>query len=161
MKAGRGVVVGMTWEIMVFNLFGFEYKKLFDAEGLARLDGEFLRSLAEKDQTLAESLQVYRAAGARPADKAQSEFLLRLAPWVERFIGELFAIDAEIAELQARTRSHDVVMAFKKHFVLRRARRYRGEFPESFADLDQWLDSEIRQRGWPLGDREWAIARLG
>ncbi|MHB8321956.1 MAG: pyridine nucleotide-disulfide oxidoreductase, partial [Acidithiobacillus sp.] len=151
----------MTREIIVLNLLNFEYKELFTSEGLVRLDGEFLRILAEKDQTLVEGLQIYRAAGARPADKAQSEFLLRLAPHLEQFVAQLFHLGSEVAALQARTRSHDVVMAFKKHFVLRRARRYRGEFPESFADLDQWLDSEIRQRGWPLEDREWAIARLG
>ena len=145
----------------MLNLLNFEYKELFTSEGLVRLDGEFLRILAEKDQTLVEGLQIYRAAGARPADKAQSEFLLRLAPHLEQFVAQLFHLGSEVAALQARTRSHDVVMAFKKHFVLRRARRYRGEFPESFADLDQWLDSEIRQRGWPLEDREWAIARLG
>ncbi|MBU2830412.1 pyridine nucleotide-disulfide oxidoreductase, partial [Acidithiobacillus ferriphilus] len=125
----------MPLEIMVLNQFNFEYKELFTAEGLVRLDGEFLRSLAEKDKTLAENLQIYRAAGAQPADKAQSEFLLCLAPHLERFIARLFCVEPEVAELQARTRSHDVVMDFKKHFVLRRARRYRGEFSESFADL--------------------------
>ncbi|MHB8211939.1 MAG: pyridine nucleotide-disulfide oxidoreductase, partial [Acidithiobacillus sp.] len=139
----------------------FSYSELFTALGLSRFDATFLRRLAEQDGELATRLGAYRAGGEAFLGRVQSDLLLRLAPWVERFIGELFAIDAEVAELQARTRSHDVVMAFKKHFVLRRARRYRGEFPESFADLDQWLDSEIRQRGWPLGDREWAIARLG
>ncbi|MDA8154785.1 MAG: hypothetical protein M0003_19090, partial [Acidithiobacillus sp.] len=110
MKAGRSVVAGMPLEIMVLNQFNFEYKELFTAEGLVRLDGEFLRSLAEKDKTLAENLQIYRAAGAQPADKAQSEFLLCLAPHLERFIARLFCVEPEVAELQARTRSHDVVM---------------------------------------------------
>ncbi|MBW9249226.1 MAG: pyridine nucleotide-disulfide oxidoreductase, partial [Acidithiobacillus ferriphilus] len=151
----------MPLEIMVLNQFNFEYKELFTAEGLVRLDGEFLRSLAEKDKTLAENLQIYRAAGAQPADKVQSEFLLCLAPHLERFIARLFCVEPEVAELQARTRSHDVVMDFKKHFVLRRARRYRDEFSESFADLDHWLDAEIQQRCWPREDREWAVARLG
>ena len=110
----------------MLDLINFEYKELFTSEGLARLDGEFLRVLADKDQALVEGLQVYRAAGVRPADKAQSEFLLRLAPHLEQFVAQLFHLEQEVAALRARTRSHDVVTAFKKHFVLRRARRYRG-----------------------------------
>ena len=145
----------------MLNLVGFEYKELFTDEGIARLDQEFLDSLNKADSSLAEALHDYRAQGLLPASKAQSEFLLRLAPHVEQFITRLFALEKEVSELHTQTRSHDVVMEFKKHFVLRRARRYRGEFPETFADLDQWLDSQIRQRAWPDTDREWAISRLG
>ncbi|MBN6741041.1 hypothetical protein JKG47_10955, partial [Acidithiobacillus sp. MC6.1] len=83
----------MTLEIMVLNPFNFEYKELFTDEGLGRLDGEFLWSLAEKDKTLAENLQIYRAAGDQPTDKARSEFLLRLAPHLERFIARLFCLE--------------------------------------------------------------------
>ncbi|WP_255305384.1 hypothetical protein, partial [Acidithiobacillus ferrivorans] len=100
MKAGRRIAAGMTLEIMVLNPFNFEYKELFTDEGLGRLDGEFLWSLAEKDKTLAENLQIYRAAGDQPTDKARSEFLLRLAPHLERFIARLFCLEPEVAELQ-------------------------------------------------------------
>ncbi|MGE4529815.1 MAG: FAD-dependent oxidoreductase [Acidithiobacillus sp.] len=151
----------MTWENRVLNLRNFEYKELFTAEGIFRLDQKFLKTLADVDVGLVESLQSYRSQGQVPASKEQSEFLLRLAPHLEGFITQLFSLEAEVAQLQRETRSHDVVMDFKKHFVLRRARRYRGEFPETFADIDQWLDGEIQQRGWPQEDREWAISRLG
>ncbi|MEB8584883.1 pyridine nucleotide-disulfide oxidoreductase, partial [Acidithiobacillus ferriphilus] len=140
----------------------FSYSELFTAAGLLRLDADFLRQLSTQDGGLATSLRAYRDGKQQPlSGQAQSEFLLCLAPHLERFIARLFCVEPEVAELQARTRSHDVVMDFKKHFVLRRARRYRGEFSESFADLDHWLDAQIQQRCWPREDREWAVARLG
>ncbi|CDQ09366.1 conserved hypothetical protein [Acidithiobacillus ferrivorans] len=139
----------------------FSYSELFTAAGLFRLDANFLRLLSAQDGGLATRLGAYRDGRQSLSGQARSEFLLRLAPHLERFIARLFCLEPEVAELQARTRSHDVVMDFKKHFVLRRARRYRGAFSESFADLDHWLDAEIQQRCWPQEDREWAVARLG
>ena len=145
----------------MINLHNFEDKRLISDEGLAGLDERFLCGLAEGDRSLAEGLRAYRSGGEGFEGVLGSDFLLSLAPWVERFIGEVFAIEAEVRALREGTRSHEVVMAFKKHFVLRRARRYRGGFPWSFAELDQWLDQELRRRGWSGEDREWAIARLG
>ncbi|AEM46306.1 hypothetical protein Acife_0066 [Acidithiobacillus ferrivorans SS3] len=139
----------------------FSYSELFTAAGLFRLDATFLRRLSAQDGGLATRLGAYRDGRQPLSGQARSEFLLRLAPHLEQFIARLFCLEPEVAALQARTRSHDVVMDFKKHFVLRRARRYRGEFSESFADLDHWLDAEILQRSWPPEDREWAVARLG
>ncbi|MHB8117002.1 MAG: pyridine nucleotide-disulfide oxidoreductase, partial [Acidithiobacillus ferrivorans] len=139
----------------------FSYSELFTAAGLFRLDANFLRRLSAQDGGLATMLGAYRDGRQPLSGQARSEFLLRLAPHLEQFIARLFCLEPEVAELQARTRSHDVVMDFKKHFVLRRARRYRGAFSESFADLDHWLDAEIQQRCWPQEDREWAVARLG
>ncbi len=161
MKVGGAHSVHPYWENRVLNLFGFEYKELFTDEGLSRLDREFLQGLKQTDSALENALQDYRTRGLVPVSKEQSEFLLRLAPHLEKFIARLFVLETEVAELQTQTRSHDVVMDFKKHFVLRRARRYRSEFPETFADLDQWLDGQIQQRALPAADREWAIARLG
>ncbi|WP_223306789.1 FAD-dependent oxidoreductase [Acidithiobacillus ferrivorans] len=139
----------------------FSYSELFTAAGLFRLDANFLRRLSAQDGGLATMLGAYRDGRQPLSGQARSEFLLRLAPHLEQFIARLFCLEPEVAALQARTRSHDVVMDFKKHFVLRRARRYRGAFSESFADLDHWLDAEIQQRCWPQEDREWAVARLG
>ncbi|WP_215861768.1 hypothetical protein, partial [Acidithiobacillus ferriphilus] len=97
----------------------FSYSELFTAAGLLRLDADFLRQLSTQDGGLATSLRAYRDGKQQPlSGQAQSEFLLCLAPHLERFIARLFCVEPEVAELQARTRSHDVVMDFKKHFVL-------------------------------------------
>ena len=76
----------------------FSYSELFTALGLSRFDATFLRRLGEQDGELATRLGAYRAGGEEFVGRVQSNLLLRLAPWVERFIGELFAIDAEVAE---------------------------------------------------------------
>ncbi|MDA8390472.1 MAG: FAD-dependent oxidoreductase [Gammaproteobacteria bacterium] len=143
------------------NLQGFEYGELFTRDGLARLDREFLGYLARQSPAVADALKTYREGRDPDGPIALSEFLLSVAPHVESFVIRLFGIEEQAGALQARIRSQDAVMAFKKLFVQRRGRRYRGDFPRSFGDLDQWLDGEIRQQGLPAEDREWAVARLG
>ncbi len=140
---------------------GWRYEDLFPREGLARLDGEFLDHVQARDAELAARLRAFRAGAAAESAVAHSTFLLAVAAHIDAFMAELFGIEGEVAALQGATVSHDGVMQFKKQFVQRRARRYRGDFPQSFADLDAWLDDEARKRGLPQSDREWAIARLG
>ncbi|MEY2336242.1 hypothetical protein, partial [Acidithiobacillus ferrianus] len=72
---------------MVINLHNFEDKRLISDEGLAGLDEAFLCGLAEGDRSLAEGLRAYRSGGEGFEGVLGSDFLLRLAPWVERFIG--------------------------------------------------------------------------
>jgi len=137
------------------------FADFFTAEGLARLDAEFRAQLAAERPELAEKLMDYRAGRIGAQGQESSALLLELAPILETFLARLFAIEADNAALQQSTRSHDPVMAFKKHFVLRRARRYRGEFPETFGQLEAWLAQEIRQAQLDSSDPELAIARLG
>ncbi len=140
---------------------GWRYEDLFPRQGLERLDGEFVDHLAARDADLAARLRAFRAGADPETPLEHSTFLLAVAPHIESFIAGLFGIEAAVTALHKGTVSHDSVMQFKKQFVQRRARRYRGDFPQSFADLDAWLDDEARKRGLPLADREWAIARLG
>ncbi|MEY2335784.1 hypothetical protein, partial [Acidithiobacillus ferrianus] len=65
----------------------FSCSGLISDEGLAGLDERFLYGLAEGDRTLAEVLRAYRSGGEGFEGVLGSDFLLRLAPWVERFIG--------------------------------------------------------------------------
>ncbi len=143
------------------RLRGFRYDELFSREGLVRLDGEFLAHLEDRAGTAAEALKAYRGGQNPQGPIALSELLLSVAPHIESFLIRLFGIEERAQALQAHIRSQDTVMGFKKLFVQRRGRRYRGDFPRSFGDLDQWLDGEIRARGLADADREWAIARLG
>lgn len=139
----------------------WRYEDLFHHQGLARLDQEFLAYLGGRDAALSDQLASFRAGTEAHTPLSQSTLLLAIAPHVEGFIARLFQIEEAASKLQAATLSHDAVMLFKKQFVQRRARRYRGEFPETFADLSHWLEDEAARRGLPFADREWAIARLG
>ncbi len=143
------------------RLQGRKFSDLFTAAGLERLDEEFLRQVAAGDAALAERLLAYRAATEDPPALQTSQLLLDCAPHLEAFIAGLFDIEREAMEARTRVLAHDVVMDFKKHYVLRRARRYRGDITRSLAQLDAWLDSEIAQTGGDASDREGAIARLG
>ncbi len=139
----------------------WRYQDLFESEGLARLDGEFLDHVGALDPDLADQIRRFRAGETPPTALLQSTLLLAIAPHIESFIAELFQIEPAVSALRRATVGHDSVMQFKKQFVQRRARRYRGDFPQSFADLSAWLADEASKRGLPVTDREWAIACLG
>ncbi len=147
--------------MQALSLQGRKFADLFSASGLERLDEEFIQHLAEAQPDLAERLRAYRTAAEAPAALQISELLLACAPHLEAFIARLFGIAAEAAAARAKVLAQDVVMDFKKHYVLRRARRYRGEITRSLTDLDAWLDEEIARGGGNTGDREGAIAQLG
>ena len=139
----------------------WRYEDLFRVQDLARLDEEFLAYLKARDAGLTDQVRRFRGGENAKASLEQSTLLLAVAPHVEAFVADLFQIQDAVAALHQATFSHDGVMQFKKQFVQRRARRYRGDFPQSFADLSGWLKGEAERRGLPWNDREWAIARLG
>ncbi len=144
----------------MLKLNDLEFREFLDPARLERVDGEFLRMLSGQAPELARELADYRSGKSHQKGQENSALLLSLAPHLEVFLGQFFEIEKENLELQKRIRDQDIVLEFKKHFVLRRARRYRGEFPRKFAELSQWLDGEIAAKAFPGEDREWAIARL-
>ncbi len=143
------------------GLPGFIYPDLRTVDGLQRLDDLFLEKLAAHDSPLAERLRAYREQSLPPLE--ESELLLACAPVLEDFIAELFGIGAELESLRASTLSHDPVFAFKKLFVLRRARRrmFKQDVDESFAELDVWLSKALDEAGLAGDDRELAVAQFG
>ena len=140
-------------------LTGFTFKELFQAEGLDRLDREFLAILP---QPLHAGLLAYRNK-TRPFSTLEiSELLLGLAPILENFLITLFNIEEEANLLQAKTLSHNPISAFKKFFVLRRAKKQlaqKGELP-SFQELNQWLEQELQKAPLKTDDKELAVALL-
>src|SRR3990167_4546371 len=140
-------------------LTGFTFKELFQAEGLDRLDREFLAILP---QPLHAGLLAYRNK-TRPFSTLEiSELLLGLAPILENFLITLFNIEEEANLLQAKTISHNPISAFKKFFILRRAKKQlaqKGELP-SFQELNQWLEQELQKAPLKTDDKELAVALL-
>jgi NADPH-dependent glutamate synthase beta subunit-like oxidoreductase/NAD(P)H-flavin reductase len=147
---------------LTLGLPGLTYPDLFTHEGLARLDGEYLARLKAQDPARHDQLLEYRQGKALTPVEL-SELLLAAAPLLDELVGELFGIGKELAATGAATRSHDPVLAFKKLFVARRARRRlakKEEF-ESFAELDAWLAGALKAAGLDASDRELAIAKYG
>ena len=143
------------------DLKGFVFSEILTAEGLDRLDRAFLAELGRHDALLARALEDYRGSNTPTSPLEISKLLLACAPHVELFLAILFGIEREVTAACEATRSHDVVMRFKKHYVLRRARRYAGDINHSFDELDAWLDQEIARARLDPRDREGAVARLG
>lgn len=146
----------------VLKLKGFTFNELFDSAGLLRLDQNFLRELAQEDQGLHAQLLAYRQGTPFPALQL-SEFLLALAPKLETFLARLFAIEEAVSISQAKTTQYNPVAAFKKYFVLRRAKKEVlkvANFP-SFDVLTTWLDLALQQAALQTQDQELAVSLLG
>jgi NADPH-dependent glutamate synthase beta subunit-like oxidoreductase/NAD(P)H-flavin reductase len=137
-----------------------DFREIHDPAGLARLDRRFLDDLRGADPALAARLVEYRDGGRAIPPVETSEILLAAAPHLEAFIARLFGVRAELDRLRVADCSEQVVQAFKKELVLKRARRYRGDITESFAQLDAWIDTEMNARGMASTDREAAVADL-
>jgi len=147
---------------LTLGLPGLRYADLHTRAGLTRLDAEYLRRLAAADPARHAQLLELRA-GKKFSPVETSELLLACAPLLDEVIGELFGIQKELQALRAATLSHNPVLAFKKLFVARRARRrlQKKEEFESFAELDRWLAVALKTAGIDTADRELAVARYG
>ncbi len=108
-----------------------------------RLDARFLAFLAERDGALHGRLLAARAVPDDIAGKAESELILALAPELEDFLGELFGVAGELAEMRRR---HDVLAplySVKRLFVQRRAaKKYPPDVAATF-NTDGALRREV------------------
>ncbi|HEV2687655.1 MAG TPA: FAD-dependent oxidoreductase, partial [Bryobacteraceae bacterium] len=151
--------------------FGIRFEGLYAREGLVRLDAVFLEQLQAVDSGLHRRLLEARA-NPEGWSKERSELIIELAPYVEDFLGELFAIKAEIQALQARHNDLAPVFAFKRKFIQKRAisgvtkeqasvidglalsAELDGLFGEPltqasfFAHVSRWLENESEHEPW-------------
>ncbi|MGZ5041156.1 MAG: hypothetical protein ACXWBQ_10470 [Usitatibacter sp.] len=72
--------------------FGLSFEDLYASRGLERIDGEFLRALAQADGPLATRLLAARADPPALAYKEEADLLIAVAPHLDRFVAKLFAI---------------------------------------------------------------------
>ncbi|MCL5669124.1 MAG: pyridine nucleotide-disulfide oxidoreductase, partial [Gammaproteobacteria bacterium] len=149
--------------VLRFGLPGLSYTGLSSVEGLHRLDGLYLARLRKHSPALHDSLLAYRADAKQLNALQTSALLLECAPVLETFIAGLFSIQAELEQSTAQTLAHAAVLEFKKEFVLKRAKRrlHKPDVPETFAELDAWLNQSLAAAGINTTDREHAVARLG
>ncbi|MCD6044119.1 MAG: hypothetical protein K0R40_3722, partial [Burkholderiales bacterium] len=99
--------------------FDIRFEDLYERAGLLRVDGAFLRFLAEADAGLRDRLVAARAN--LPDGKAESELLIALAPHVEDFLARLFRVEEEARALAARHNELAPLYSVKRLFVQRRA----------------------------------------
>src|SRR5882757_9377205 len=113
---------------------GLQFDDLHRRAGLARIDAFFVEHLREGDVELHNQLLTARRDPGALEAKAESELIIALAPHLEDFIGDLFAIAPEIAALQARHHELAPLYTVKRLFVQRRA--VKGVSAEQAAALD-------------------------
>ncbi|HSW93665.1 MAG TPA: FAD-dependent oxidoreductase, partial [Gammaproteobacteria bacterium] len=141
------------------NLNGFTFAELLTSEGLERLDQTFLDGI---HPNLCKRLLAYRNETSLLTPIEQSDLLIEAAKALEIFLIQLFHIEEAISFAEAKTLSNNPVSAFKKFFVLRRAKKnlLKADELPSFAELNNWLDAELENAPLKTKDRELAIALL-
>ena len=132
---------------------GFQFEDLYDRQGLTRLDTAFLNQLQVTDIELFNRLMEGRANPAGLARKEHSELIIDLAPHLEDFLAELFAIQREVADLQAAHHALAPMYAFKRKFIAKRA--ISGVSRDQAALIDGYtLGRELQDLfGEPLTER--------
>ncbi|HVZ54983.1 MAG TPA: FAD-dependent oxidoreductase [Pseudolabrys sp.] len=103
--------------------FGFRFADLYDRDGLARLDAEFMRYLRAAASDLAAQVESARATPDSVDRKAESELMIELAPTVEAFVAELFGVTDSAQALRGEHHAKNAIFAVKRNFVQRRALR--------------------------------------
>jgi len=101
---------------------GFTYSDLYKPLRLRELAETFYRYLAEANGALAQEFAAYRKAqGKGYTDRAESNLIINVAPYLSRFLAKLFRIEAEREQLKTATLEQQDVFEFKKNFIQRRA----------------------------------------
>lgn len=144
------------------SLKGFKFHELFLSEGLERLDKQFLNFLHQTDELVYGQLLAFRS-GENFSPIATSELIIQCGPILEAFLIELFDIEEAVVKLQAATLHDDPIHAFKKYYVLRKARRLLNKADElrGFYELDQWVNDRLKENGLTSSDRELMVAIFG
>jgi NADPH-dependent glutamate synthase beta subunit-like oxidoreductase/NAD(P)H-flavin reductase len=102
----------------------FRYADLYDPARLAELERVFDRWFAATAPEHHARFDAYRACkGEGMPAPAQSEALLVAAPYVERFIGKLFRVEAELEAFRDAVRKDDPLWRFRKDFAKKRVLR--------------------------------------
>ena len=114
--------------------FGLSFEDLYRRDGLLKLDGLFLEQLQETAPSLHNRLLSARENPPAVHTKDGSELILELAPYLEDFVGQLFGIDKELLQLQARHSELAPLYSVKRRFVQRKA--LTGYTPERAAEID-------------------------
>ncbi len=149
--------------MMTLTLQGFTYAELFEPSGLKKLDAEFLTYLRAEDSHSADALLAYRNETSTLSLIAISELLIRVATYLETFLANLFNIQAALEQSSALTVANNPLSAFKKYFVLKRAKKdlTKANLAPSFIELTAWLKENLSKQALQTDDLELAIGLFG
>ncbi|MGC0371549.1 MAG: hypothetical protein DGJ47_000238 [Rickettsiaceae bacterium] len=113
--------------------FDLKFEELSSVSGLQKLDKRFISYLTEHDILLTQKYLNYRKGLIELSELDQSDLYLRIAPYLDDFIAELFSIEQENNQVKASYQKFDAIYDFKRKFVQRYAvKKYKKE---NLADL--------------------------
>ncbi|MBE3072214.1 MAG: FAD-dependent oxidoreductase [Acidobacteria bacterium] len=144
------------------GLAGFTCADLYRADRLRDLYERFCDDIARRDPAFWAEWDSYRAspdAARKPTEV--SSLLVRMAPYVSRFVVRLFGIETEAAALAGMTREDDELFRFKVDVVRRRALPLlKAGAHTAVSEADHaTVGALIAAEG--LADEERAVARAG
>lgn len=151
---------------------GFDYNDLYDSNRLHHLLEVFHASVAQHDAELYAAFQHYQACqGEGMAATAISDLLVRMGPYVGRFIAKLFDVEAAYHEQAARTQvDMETIFTYKNEVVSKLGVVFHADdtstwdhaaltaqfnllvqaaFPE--ADQDSDAEQRVARAGAPIG----------
>ena len=134
---------------------GFRFEDLFRVERLEELATRFDRFVEESDPALLARFRAYRERAVPLTAPEESALLIELARPLSAFLGKLFGVETEMAELRARALRDADVAAFKKNFVVRRVAKIKP------AELVEIPDADVETHIAPVdpADLELSLAR--
>ncbi len=136
----------------------YEYAQLFDADHLARLDGDFLAAVKAQDTELYQNLKDYRIQSRPFSREETSQLLISVAEQLSLFLSSFFNIDQPVQKLKSGILRDSVIFQFKENIVLRMAKRKiaNHNIDGSFYELNQWITDKVASKI----DQEWAVAEF-
>ena len=130
--------------------FGIAFDSLYRRDGLKAIDDRFVEFLQQRNPELHDRLAAARAAPDAAVDKMEKDLVVDLAPMLDDFTAELFAIAAEVKALRARDQALAPIYSVKRQFVQRRsAKKFTPVQAESF-DGDALREQLERHLGGEL-----------
>jgi len=110
------MTVQLAWDL--------RFEDLYSNEGLRRIDQRFVAELDAREPALAEKFRSARekvGAGKPLAPKDEAALLLEVAPHIDAFVGALFGVSEELADLRGRHHALEPLYKVKWKFVKRQA----------------------------------------
>lgn len=113
--------------------FELRFEDLYSRDGLQKIDQYFIKQLEDENAELARQLISARKSPEVIDKKANSDLLLALSPSLDKFIGQLFGIQAAVDMLACEHKKLDPLYSCKRLFVQRKAAKaYKPAAVEAF-----------------------------
>ena len=113
---------------MVELSFGIKFKDLYSVGGLEKIDQKFSEFLSERNTEIFSELITYRNN-----NKISSEFIIKLSPYLEAFIIDLFNISYNQDKIRSYHKKTSSLFQCRKKFIQRKV-KYEDYNPSKLKD---------------------------